>query len=118
VNQKVAVNMLKRLGYRTDIAANGLEVLSALKRQIYDVILMDVQMPEMDGLEATRYIKAHWDSINKEVGCPRIIAMTANAMQGDRQICLDAGMDDYLSKPIQTTQLVDALKTAHQQIGG
>lgn len=116
VNQKVAVNVLKRLGYRADIAANGLEVLSALKRQIYDVILMDVQMPEMDGLEATQYIKTHWDSMNGEASCPWIIAMTANAMQGDRQICLDAGMDDYLSKPIQTTKLVDALKTAYQHI--
>ncbi|MGB2925054.1 MAG: response regulator [Limnothrix sp.] len=116
VNQKVATNVLKRLGYRVDIAANGLEVLTALKRQMYDVILMDVQMPEMDGLEATRYIKTHWDSINGEVACPWIIAMTANAMQGDRQICLDAGMDDYLSKPIQKAKLIDSLKLAHQQM--
>lgn len=117
VNQKVAVNVLKRLGYQADIAANGLEVLSALKRQIYDVILMDVQMPEMDGLEATQYIKTHWDSINGDANCPWVIAMTANAMQGDRQICLDAGMDDYLSKPIQTAKLIDALKIAHQRMG-
>jgi len=116
VNQKVAVNVLKRLGYRADIAANGLEVLAALKRQTYDVILMDVQMPEMDGLEATKCIKTHWESINGEVACPWIVAMTANAMQGDRQICLDAGMDDYLSKPIQTTKLINALKLAHQYV--
>ncbi len=118
VNQKVAINVLQRFGYRADIAANGLEVLAAVKRQPYDVILMDVQMPEMDGLEATRYIKKHWLSISEQSACPWIIAMTANAMQGDRQMCLDAGMDDYLSKPIQTGKLIASLQNAYDKIYG
>jgi PAS domain S-box-containing protein len=104
VNQKVALHLLKRLGYRADVAANGLEVLEALRRQTYDVVFMDVQMPEMDGLTATQKICEEW-GINR----PRIIAMTANAMQGDRQLCLDAGMDDYLSKPIRIESLSRAL---------
>jgi CheY-like chemotaxis protein len=104
VNQKVALHLLKRLGYRADVAANGLEVLEALRRQTYDVVFMDVQMPEMDGLTATQKICQEW-GINR----PRIIAMTANAMQGDRQLCLDAGMDDYLSKPIRIESLSRAL---------
>ncbi len=101
VNQKVALHLLSRLGYRADVAGNGLEVLTALDRQVYDVILMDVQMPEMDGLEATRKIVS-----GAFPGQPYIIAMTANAMEGDRQLCLDAGMNDYLSKPIR----IDALE--------
>ena len=104
VNQKVALNILKRLGYRADVVANGLEVLQALRRQPYDVVLMDVQMPEMDGLTATRQICQEWLRSQR----PRIIAMTANAMQGDRETCLEAGMDDYISKPIR----VEALKLA------
>lgn len=100
VNQKVALHLLSRLGYRADVAGNGLEVLAALDRQIYDVILMDVQMPDMDGLEATR-------KIVQQSNPPYIIAMTANAMEGDRQLCLEAGMNDYLSKPIR----IDALKS-------
>ena len=99
VNQKVALHLLSRLGYRADVAGNGLEVIAALERQTYDVILMDVQMPDMDGLEATRQITQKQDR-------PYIIAMTANAMEGDRQLCLDSGMNDYLSKPIR----IDALK--------
>ncbi len=106
VNQKLALLMLERLGYRADIAGNGLEVITALCRQSYDVILMDVQMPEMDGLTATRQIRE-----NKLLQVqPRIIAMTANAMQGDRETCLAAGMDDYVSKPIRTQELTRALK--------
>ncbi|WP_228060420.1 MULTISPECIES: hybrid sensor histidine kinase/response regulator [unclassified Coleofasciculus] len=105
VNQKVAVNLLKRLGYRVDIAANGLEVLAALHRQSYDVVLMDVQMPEMDGLTATRQVCTQWCASER----PRIIAMTANAMQGDREECLEAGMDDYISKPIRIEVLKSAL---------
>ncbi|TAF32976.1 MAG: response regulator [Oscillatoriales cyanobacterium] len=105
VNQKVATHLLDRIGYRADIAANGLEVLEALKRQSYDVVLMDVQMPQMDGLETTRRICAEWPANNK----PRIIAMTANAMQGDREKCLEAGMDDYITKPVRREELALAL---------
>ncbi len=107
VNQKVALHMLAVLGYRADIAANGIEVLQALERQPYDIILMDVQMPEMDGLEATRRIVALQSDRAKR---PWIIALTANAVQGDREICLEAGMDDYISKPIKKQELADALK--------
>jgi len=106
VNQKLAVRQLERMGYRADVAANGLEVLQALQRQSYDVILMDVQMPEMDGLEASRAIHEEWPAEQ----CPRIVAMTANAMQGDREECLAAGMDDYLAKPIQINALQEALE--------
>jgi CheY-like chemotaxis protein len=108
VNQKLALRLLSQMGYRADVAANGLEVLQAVKRQPYDVILMDVQMPEMDGLEATRRLCAGIATPER----PHIIAMTANAMQGDREICLEAGMDDYLSKPIRVEELVHALNQA------
>lgn len=105
VNQKVAIHLLDRIGYRADIAANGFEVLEALKRQSYDVVLMDVQMPEMDGLEATRRICRDWPANQK----PTIIAMTANAMQGDREKCLEAGMDYYITKPVRREELAIAL---------
>lgn len=105
VNQKVALLMLQPLGYQANVAGNGLEVLEALQQQFYDVVLMDVQMPEMDGLEAARQICQRW----KPPSRPRIIAMTANAMQGDRELCIHAGMDDYLTKPIQVEKLVKAL---------
>jgi CheY-like chemotaxis protein len=105
VNQKVALKLLKQMGYRADVASNGLEVLEALGRQTYDVVLMDVQMPLLDGLEAARRIRAEIPEGTQ----PRIIAMTANAMEGDREKCLDAGMDDYLSKPIRVPQLRGAL---------
>jgi len=90
VNQKVALLTLQQMGYRADVANNGLEVLEALHRQPYDVILMDVQMTEMDGLTATRRICQEWTQSQR----PRIVAVTANAMQGEREACLDAGMDD------------------------
>lgn len=106
VNQKLALFMLKNMGYRAEVVGNGLEVLEALRRQSYDVVLMDVQMPEMDGLTATRLICQEWLPRVR----PRIIAMTANAMQEDRQACLDAGMDDYVRKPIRVEELVQALK--------
>ncbi|MEA5574875.1 PAS domain-containing protein [Anabaena sp. UHCC 0451] len=105
VNQKVALLMLKKIGYRADVAANGLEVLAALHRQSYDIVFMDVQMPEMDGLETTQRICQQWESHQR----PYIIAMTANAMRGDREICLAAGMDDYISKPVQSLDLFQAL---------
>ena len=108
VNQKLALRLLARMGYRADVAANGLEVLQALQRQHYDVILMDVQMPEMDGLEASRAIAQGWPAQQR----PRIVAMTANAMQGDREECLAAGMDDYLAKPIRLGALQEALERA------
>jgi len=107
VNQKVALQILKRFGYRADVAANGLEVLIALDQQSYDLILMDMQMPEMDGLEATRQIRQRYSH-----SAPRIVAMTANAMQEDRNRCLHAGMDDYLRKPIRIPELAQVLKTA------
>jgi CheY-like chemotaxis protein/HPt (histidine-containing phosphotransfer) domain-containing protein len=106
INQKLGIRLLARLGYRADVAGNGFETLDALRRQPYDVVLMDVQMPDMDGLEATGHIVAEWP-IEKR---PRIIAMTANAMQGDREMCLAAGMNDYVSKPIRTERLIEALR--------
>jgi signal transduction histidine kinase/DNA-binding response OmpR family regulator len=109
VNQKVALLMLQQMGYRADVANNGLEVLAALQRQSYDVVLMDVQMPEMDGLEAARQICQRWLHPHK----PRIVAMTANAMQGDREACLYAGMDDYLTKPVKIEDLAQALSQCH-----
>ena len=105
INQKLGIRLLARLGYRADVAGNGFETLDALRRQPYDVVLMDVQMPDMDGLEATGHIVAEWP-VEKR---PRIIAMTANAMQGDREMCLEAGMNDYVSKPIRTERLIEAL---------
>ncbi|RQW81487.1 MAG: PAS domain S-box protein [Methanothrix sp.] len=104
VNRKVALLMLKKLGCCADVAGNGLEVLQALKRRDYDVILMDVQMPEMDGLKAARFINDM-----KLKRRPVIIAMTAYALEGDKQKCLDAGMDGYLSKPVQLEELRSAL---------
>jgi PAS domain S-box-containing protein len=105
VNQKVALRMLQRMGYRADVAANGQEVLDALHRHFYDVILLDVQMPEMDGLEAARRICLEWPDFRR----PRLVAMTALAMQGDREVCLAAGMDDYVSKPVKIEELYQAL---------
>ncbi len=113
VNQKVALRLLERLGYRADVAANGLEALEAVQRQPYDVVLMDVQMPEMDGLEASRRIKQGGAASSS----PRIIALTADALQGDRERCLAAGMDDYLTKPIRVEALVAALGQTQPQSG-
>jgi CheY-like chemotaxis protein len=115
VNQKVATHMLAAIGLRPDIAANGLEVIDALRRQTYDVILMDVQMPEMDGLEAARRIVAEQPDPAKR---PWIIALTANAVQGDREVCLAAGMDDYISKPIKKDQLTGAMGRMRQSSAG
>ena len=105
VNQRVAKLMLQGLGYRADIVANGLEALQAVERQAYDVLLTDVQMPEMDGLQATREICARWSGNRR----PRIVAITANASTADRQMCLEAGMDDFITKPIRADELRAAL---------
>jgi CheY-like chemotaxis protein/HPt (histidine-containing phosphotransfer) domain-containing protein len=108
MNQKVALRLLERLGYRADVAANGLQAIEALERQPYDVVLMDVQMPELDGLDATRRICEHWPPETR----PHIIAMTANALPEDREACFAAGMNDYVAKPIRAEELVAALKRA------
>jgi CheY-like chemotaxis protein len=105
INQTVAVRLLERLGYSADIAANGREVLERLDESRYDVILMDVQMPHMDGLEATRAICERWPAGQR----PRIVAMTAEAMAGDRERCLRAGMDDYIVKPVTLDGLAETL---------
>jgi CheY-like chemotaxis protein len=105
VNQKLALRLLSQMGYRADVASNGIEAIESVGRQTYDVVLMDVQMPEMDGLEASRRITAKYPAGER----PRIVAMTANAMQGDREACLAAGMDDYVTKPIRVEALVEAL---------
>ncbi|MBH8574095.1 PAS domain S-box protein [Nostocaceae cyanobacterium CENA369] len=112
MNQKVALLMLKKIGYQADVVANGLEVLEALRQQLYDVVLMDINMPEMDGLEASRRICQGWEVSSR----PYIIAMTANAMRGDRESCLAAGMDDYISKPVQIKELTQALSKCRPRI--
>ena len=113
VNQKVALLMLSKLGFRADVAADGHEALEAVQRQHYNIVLMDVQMPEMDGLEAARKIYERWPDRKDR---PWIIALTANAMQGDREACLAAGMDDYISKPIKTEELATALDRAKEAL--
>jgi signal transduction histidine kinase/ActR/RegA family two-component response regulator len=105
VNQKLALRRLAQMGYQADMVVTGQQAVDSVARQTYDVVLMDVQMPEMDGLEATRRIVAQWPAGKR----PRIVAMTANAMQGDREMCLEAGMDDYLTKPLRVDELVAAL---------
>lgn len=112
VNQKLALYILEKAGFRADAVSNGLEAIEALQRQSYDVILMDVQMPELDGLEATKRIRKQWAKENQ----PFIIAVTANAMSGDEALCLAAGMDTYLTKPLRATELLDALQLAQTSI--
>ena len=108
VNQMVAVAVLKKLGYQVDVAANGLEALAALRARPYDLVLMDCQMPEMDGFEATHAIRtAAPETLNPIVP---IVALTAHAMKGDRERCLAAGMDDYLAKPLQIAEVAAALR--------
>jgi PAS domain S-box-containing protein len=111
VNQKVALKMLHYLGYNADVVANGLEVISALERQPYDVVLMDIQMPEMDGLSAARIIRDRWPD------GPRIIAITAHALEGDQERCIQAGMDEYISKPINIEELRHALDRSFDPAG-
>ena len=108
VNQMVAVAVLKKLGYQVDIAANGLEALAALRARPYDLVLMDCQMPEMDGFEATAAVRASAPAeLNTQVP---IVALTAHAMKGDRERCLAAGMDDYLAKPLQIDEVKAVLR--------
>jgi CheY-like chemotaxis protein len=101
----VALSQLKKMGYRADVAADGSEVLQALEQWPYDLVLMDVQMPEMDGLEAARHIRERWSGERR----PRVVAMTASTMQADRERCSEAGMDDYISKPVRIEELTDVL---------
>jgi PAS domain S-box-containing protein len=108
VNRKVALHMLKRLGYRADVATNGAEAVAALRQHSYDIVLMDVHMPVMDGLEATRQIR------REGFEQPWVIAITANAMPGDRASCLRAGMNDYLTKPLKIDELASTLSRRHQ----
>ena len=105
VNQRVASLMLKKLGYAADVAGNGREAIAAIERREYDLVLMDLQMPEMDGLEATRAICARWPAANR----PRIVAMTANVSASDREACMAAGMDGFTSKPVRMQDLREAL---------
>jgi CheY-like chemotaxis protein len=106
INQKLILRILNKLGYEPEMAQNGVEVLEKMERDLYDIILMDIQMPEMDGLETTAAIRARsWQQ-------PYIIAMTANAMSEDKDICLRAGMDEYIAKPMKLQELVDQLKKA------
>jgi PAS domain S-box-containing protein len=109
-NQKLAVLTLRQMGYRCDIANHGLEALEAIQREAYDLVLMDIQMPEMDGLEATRQIRAYEGDVHGKDGHrTRIVAMTANATVADKEKCLEVGMDDYVSKPVRPDALQRAL---------
>ncbi len=113
VNQKVAANMIEKLGYRVNVAANGREAVDSLARIPYALVFMDCQMPEMDGFEATRVIRKQEESLRQAGGRPPhlpIIAMTANAMQKDRDRCQAVGMDDFLSKPVTSKSLAEILK--------
>ena len=113
INQMVGVQQLKKLGYNVDVVGNGLEAIEAWQRGKYSIILMDCQMPELDGYEASQKIRELERSQN--LTPTRIIAMTAHAMQGDCELCLASGMDDYLSKPVDTGKLKSALEKAARQ---
>ncbi len=120
VNQKLANRIFEKMGYSIDIAANGIEVLEAIQKESYDLIFMDVQMPEMDGLEATRQIRSMEQSRQTELSnlakSIQIIAMTANAMHDDREKCLASGMNDFIAKPFKVEQIQTAIeKWGHKQ---
>jgi CheY-like chemotaxis protein/HPt (histidine-containing phosphotransfer) domain-containing protein len=106
INQKVGLSVLQKLGYRADVVNNGKEVLKALEQRRYDLLFLDVQMPEMDGLEAARQIRLRWSAEKR----PCIVAMTGNALAGDREKCLEAGMDDYITKPMRIGELQAAIE--------
>jgi signal transduction histidine kinase/CheY-like chemotaxis protein/streptogramin lyase len=110
INQRLAIHIFNKMGYKPDVASNGHEVIDAIAKKHYDLIMMDVQMPDMDGLEATDFIRKHMDKQ------PYIVAMTANAMPEDREICLQAGMDEYLSKPMKLTEIIEVLTKLGQKI--
>lgn len=112
-NQRVLVDMLKRMGYRSNAVANGKEVLLALEQRDFDLIFMDVKMPDMDGITATKEIRRRWP----ENG-PQIVAITAYALEGDREICLDSGMDDYIAKPVIKEELVRLLDRVQSRVSG
>ena len=114
VNQKVAMGVLLQFGYRTDLVVSGKEAVEAAERQKYDLLFMDIQMPDMDGLEATRVICSR----TSPSGRPYIVAMTANAMKEDRELCLAAGMDDYLSKPIRPEEVKATIERAALHLNG
>jgi CheY-like chemotaxis protein len=110
INRKVLLKMLKKMGYSADVAENGIEVLAALERQDYDLILMDIQMPEMDGITATVEIR------KLRPLSPKIIAVTARAIEGDRERCLEAGMDEYLTKPVNMDVLRAAIQHQYERL--
>ncbi len=115
INQKLALRLLEKMGYRADVASNGKEGVKAVETNQYDLVLMDVQMPEMDGIQATKAIRAHEQELATHNSRPAIhhipiIAMTANAMKGDLERCIEAGMDDYLSKPVRPQILQETIK--------
>ena len=112
MNQKLALRLLSQMSYSAEVAGDGQQAIDALERDDFDVVLMDVQMPELDGLEATRRIRARWPDRPLQ-----IVAMTANAMAGDREACLAAGMDDYISKPIRPAELAAALERVQPTAG-
>jgi CheY-like chemotaxis protein len=103
-NQKVALRLLEKLGHQIDLATNGIEAITAVQQRTYPIVFMDIQMPEMDGIEATRCIRS---GSNDQ---PWIIAMTGNISDEDRQSCIEAGMDDYISKPLQLAKLAEAIE--------
>jgi CheY-like chemotaxis protein len=105
INQKVAKKMLKKLGYDADLAINGKEAIQALESRPYQIVFMDIQMPEMDGLEATRIIRKRWQIAEQ----PHIVALTAYGLEYSKELCLSAGMDDYLSKPVRVEELRAAI---------
>jgi len=106
INQKILLRMLKQVGCNADIASNGVEVVEAVAAIPYDIVFMDVHMPEMDGLEATRKI-VNAKQPNER---PKIIALTASALSGDKEKCIDAGMDDYITKPVRLEEVISSLK--------